>query len=256
MAKNKLQRWAEMETYPHVLQGSGVEFLSNDHAIKGQWHSDFFKNEKPVILELGCGKGEYTIGLAERFPDKNFIGVDVKGHRIYVGAKEAKERNMKNVGFVRTRIDFIRAYFGKNEVDEIWLTFSDPQRRKGKDNKRLSSPWFLEHYATFLKPNGIIHLKSDSDLLYTYTKEVCIRYNLQIVEDTNDLYGDDFTSFDNTTREILDIRTYYEKRWLGLNKKIKYLKFVLPQNFKENRDIKIEIDPALAELEKFYLSQL
>lgn len=256
MAKNKLQRWAEMENFPHVIQGSGKEWMTNEHPLKGNWRKDFFKNDHPIVLELGCGKGEYTVGLAKHFPEKNFIGIDVKGHRIYIGAREVLGLQLRHAAFVRTRVDFINAFFGRNEIDEIWLTFSDPQRRKGKDDKRLSAPRFLQRYAQIMKPDGIIHLKSDSDLLYVYTKEVCEAYQLDILEDTDDLYGKDFHQYDASTQSILDIRTYYEQKWLDKGKKIKYLKFRLPENFKENPEIHIEGKPELAELEKFYIDKL
>ncbi|HRJ35985.1 MAG TPA: tRNA (guanosine(46)-N7)-methyltransferase TrmB, partial [Flavobacteriales bacterium] len=252
MGKNKLQRWAEMEGFPNVIQQSGKELLEADHPIKGHWKKGMFHNDHPITLELGCGKGEYTVGLAKRFAERNFIGVDVKGARIWRGAKTAVDESIKNAAFLRTRIDFIKAFFSKDEVDEIWLTFSDPQPREGKENKRLSSPYFLENYCSFLKPDGLIHVKTDSDLLYVFTREVINKYKLKCLVDTADLYGDQFESFDTSTRDILDIRTHYEQMWLAKGKKIKYLKFELPANFKMNPELRIELDPSLAELEKYY----
>lgn len=252
MGKNKLERWAEMEGFPHVIQDSRAELMKTPHAIQGKWNSDFFKNEHPIVLELGCGKGEYTVGLARRFPNKNFIGIDVKGARIWRGAKTVLEEKISNAGFIRTRIDFIAAFFSPGEVSEIWLTFSDPQPRPQWEKKRLTSPWFLERYTRLLGKDGIIHVKSDSDFLYEYTREVIRRYQLKCIVDTSDLYGDDFNSFDAETKDILDIRTFYEEMWLSKGKKIKYLKFILPADFKRRDDIIIEMDPALAALEEYY----
>lgn len=252
MGKNKLERWAEMEHFPHVIQDSRADLMKNDHAMKGKWHAGFFKNEHPIVLELGCGKGEYTVGLARRFAYKNFIGVDVKGARIWRGAKTVQEENIPNAGFIRTRIDFINAFFAQGEVSELWLTFSDPQPRPQWEKKRLTSPHFLERYTKFLKGDGIVHVKSDSDLLYEYTREVIRRYGLKCLVDTGDLYGDDFMNFDEETRDILDIRTFYEEMWLSKGKKIKYLKFILPAGFKRDDSIVIEMDPALAALEEYY----
>ena len=252
MGKNKLERWAEMEQFPHVFQSSEKRLLEENYFMKGKWREGFFKNDHPVVLELGCGKGEYTVGLAKRFTDKNFIGIDVKGARIWRGAKISLEEGMKNVAFIRTRIDFIRSFFSEGEVDEIWLTFSDPQPRTSKSGKRLTSPDFLERYSSICRKNAVIHMKSDSDLLYEYTREVIRLYGLEKIVDTADLYGGEFTSFDKETQDILDIRTFYEQMWLDKNKKIKYLKFILPGGFKKDPSIKIEVDPALAALEKFY----
>jgi tRNA (guanine-N7-)-methyltransferase len=252
MGKNKLERWAEMAEFPHVFQFSGSHVKNEDFLLKGKWAEHFFKNNNPLVLELGCGKGEYTVGLARRFPNKNFIGIDIKGARIWRGAKISLEEGLKNVAFLRARIDFINHIFSAKEVDEIWLTFSDPQPRVSKAKKRLTSPDFLQRYSGICKKNAIIHMKSDSDLLYEYTREVIRLYKLEKIVDTGDLYGDDFDRFDSETREILDIRTFYEQIWLEKKKKIKYLKFILPEGFKKDPSIKIEVDPALAELEKLY----
>jgi len=195
-----------------------------DHAMKGKWHSHFFKNDHPVILELGCGKGEYTVGLAKRFPDKNFIGVDIKGHRMWDGAKTAFEEQIVNAGFLRTRIDFISSFFAPDEVEEIWLTFSDPQPLKPQ--KRLSSPQFLARYKKFLKPGGIIHLKTDSAILYESTLEMVKENKHRILFSSDDLYGKAISEIDPATREILSIRTHYETIFMNKGKTIKYLKFV------------------------------
>ena len=165
MGKDKLSKFAAIKEYPHVFEHNEDETL----ALKGNWRKDFFKNDNPIVLELGCGKGEYSVGLAKHFPNKNFIGCDIKGNRIYIGAKNSLEQGMTNVAFLRTRIDYITDYFSEGEIDEIWLTFSDPQPKKPR--KRLSSPLFIERYRQILKKGGIVHMKTDSNLLFEYTEE-------------------------------------------------------------------------------------
>lgn len=197
MGHGKLRKFAENETFRCLLQPDASQVLAKEtgsrelklrnHAIKGRWGEEMFGNDHPIVLELGCGKGEYTIALAERHPEINYIGVDIKGARLWKGAKYATEKALPNVAFLRTRIEFIEAFFGPGEVSEIWLTFSDPQLR-GSENSRLSSPLFLERYRKFLKPGGIVHLKTDSRFLYEYTSAVCQVNNLQIIASGTDIY--------------------------------------------------------------------
>lgn len=189
--------------------------------MKGKWRSDYFKNNNPIVLELGCGKGEYTVGLAKRYPDKNFIGVDVKGNRIWTGAKAALEDKMGNVAFIRTRIDFIEACFEKGEVNEIWITFPDPQPLKTTIRQRLTNMIFLNRYKNILSENGIVHLKTDSEPFYEYTREVIKENKLQELDATNDLYADP----SKREEELTNIKTYYEKKFSDLGFKICYLKF-------------------------------
>lgn len=217
--KNKLQRFAEMESFPHVIQADFEEVFQKDYRLKGRWAKDFFGNDKPLVLELGCGKGEYTVGLARQFPDKNFIGIDIKGARMHKGAEQALKEGLKNAAFVRTRIELIASFFGKGEVDELWLTFPDPQMNKTR--KRLTSCRFLQLYAGFLKPGGLLHLKTDSRFLYSYTREVARHNKLTIVNDYDDLYHSGLED------EILGIRTYYEERFMAHNLPIKYFSFLL-----------------------------
>jgi tRNA (guanine-N7-)-methyltransferase len=191
--------------------------------MKGKWRSDYFKNDHPIVLELGCGKGEYSVGLAKHFPNKNFIGVDIKGARMFIGASEALESKMENVVFLRMKIDFINDYFEVNEVDEIWLTFSDPQPKK--PNKRLSAPPFIERYKKILKPGGLVHMKTDSDFLFEYTTEQIREQNYELLECTWDLYGDLPEKIDPQTREIFHIKTHYEKLFTAKGSVIKYCKF-------------------------------
>ena len=194
MGHDKLRKFAENETFTCLLQPSSAEILADgyfslrDHKIKGRWNAEMFDAPRPIVLELGCGKGEYTIALAERDPSRNYIGVDIKGARLWKGAKYAETHHLGNVAFLRTRIEVINAFFAPGEVDEIWLTFSDPQIRR--ENARLSSPLFLERYARLLRPGGIIHLKTDSRFLHEYTKAVCIQNGLDVIACTEDLYGD------------------------------------------------------------------
>ena len=194
MGHDKLRKFAENETFTCLLQPSSAEILADgyfslrDHKIKGRWNAEMFDAPRPIVLELGCGKGEYTVALAERDPSRNYIGVDIKGARLWKGAKYAETHHLGNVAFLRTRIELINAFFAPGEVDEIWLTFSDPQIRR--ENARLSSPLFLERYARLLRPGGIIHLKTDSRFLYQYTKAVCQQNGLEIIACTTDLYGD------------------------------------------------------------------
>ncbi len=195
--------------------------------LKGHWGDSFFHNANPIVLELGCGRGEYTLGLARKYPDKNFIGIDIKGARMWTGAQDALNCGMKNVGFLRTHIEFIDRFFAPNEVSEIWLTFSDPQMKKA--TKRLTSTYFLERYRRFLTDGGLIHLKTDSNFLFTYTEEMLKANHLTPECSTRDLYGDPNSSFFTLHSSFdLSIQTYYEQMWLERGIPIKYLRFRLP----------------------------
>ena len=228
MGHDKLRKFAENETFSCLVQPSAAELLSDgffslrDHALKGRW-ADFFKSSAPIVLELGCGKGEYTVALAEREPDKNYIGVDIKGARLWKGAKYATEAGLANVGFLRTRIEFICAFFGPGEVSEIWLTFSDPQVKK--ENARLTSPLFLERYRKFLKPGGLVHLKTDSQFLYKYTEAVCRANGLEVLVSTEDLYG--IESESDLLSEARLTQTFYESMFCSQGYSIKYMAFRL-----------------------------
>jgi len=217
VVKRKLQRFAEMDTFGHVVQPSYNEVFQKDHPLKGKWNQRFFNNDNPIILELGCGKGEYTVGLARQYPEINFIGIDIKGARMWKGAKTARQEGLNNVGFIRTRIDFICSFFAPNEVKEVWITFPDPQPKKYY--KRLTSTRFLGYYKDFLKPDGYIHLKTDNKELFVYTKEIIKINNLELIEDTDNLYRSDVDSI------VLSIKTFYEKHFLEEGKPIHYLKF-------------------------------
>lgn len=219
MGKNKLKRWSEINGYSHVIQPPVEDVMRADHHLKGKWNTDFFKNDNPLILELGCGRGEYTTGMARAFPSKNFIGVDIKGARLWKGAREAFTENLNNAAFIRTRIEFISSFFGTDEVDEIWITFPDPQVKTRRAKKRLTGPDFLNSYRSFLKSSGIIHLKTDSHELFNYTCELVRSNNLELIRSTDDLYA---SPLDDS---ILGIRTYYEKLFGEQGKKITYLAF-------------------------------
>jgi tRNA (guanine-N7-)-methyltransferase len=227
--KKKLARFAEMKTFNNVFEPTLNEVITNNFHFKNKWKTDYFKNDNPIILELGCGKGEYTIGLAEKFTDKNFLGIDIKGSRLWRGCKTAIEKDLKNVGFVRTKIDLVRSFFGENEIQDIWLTFPDPQ--KEKVNKRLSCAKFLNLYKNFICSDGSINLKTDSSLLYEYTLSLVLFNKLEIIANTDNLYNS------NLIDEVLSIRTFYENQFLSQQKSIKYLKFRL-----SHKDTLIEPD--------------
>jgi tRNA (guanine-N7-)-methyltransferase len=220
VGKNKLARWTELGSYDNVIQPEIEDVSGKDHPIKGRWNQDLFQNENPIILELGCGKGEYTVGLANNFPHNNFIGIDIKGARMWRGAKTAYEQKLANVAFLRTRIEFINSFFSADEVDEIWITFPDPHPGGRNSNKRLTSPWFLNSYRLFLKDKGLIHLKTDNKELYDFTCKVLSHNNVETIISSNDLYSE---KIDN----ILSIQTHYEKIFLGAGLKINYISFRL-----------------------------
>jgi len=221
----KIQRWKEMETFPHVLQPKFNEVFQTNHKYKGNWKKEVFKNDNPIVLELGCGRGEYSVGLAKHFPEKNFIGVDIKGARIWKGAKQALDQQLNNVFFIRTRIDFINSFFAEDEVDEFWITFPDPQPQETRERKRLTAPMFMERYKKLLKPNGIVHLKTDNEGFFRYTLDEIERNNYILIEHTFDLYGERIESLDTKTQEILSIKTYYEIFFSAKGHKIHYLRF-------------------------------
>ncbi len=225
MGKNKLRRFAEMKLWDNVFEPTLEPNPQDAFPLKGKWHSDYFKNSNPIVLELGCGKGEYSVGLAKHYPNKNFIGIDIKGSRMFVGAKEALDENLTNVAFLRTKIDFIESYFEANEVDEIWLTFSDPQPIKPR--KRLTSEQFIARYRQVLKPGGIIHLKTDSDLLFESTEEQIQEHQYEVIESTWDLYQSIPEDLDPTIRDILHIKTHYEQLFTAKGSVIKYCSFKL-----------------------------
>ena len=213
MGKDKLRKFAEVATFENVVQlDAGKEY-------KGQWASKFFGNDKPVILELACGKGEYTVNLAKMFPNKNFIGVDYKGNRIWRGAKTALEEGIKNVGFLRIQIETILEHFAENEISEIWITFPDPQPQESREKKRLTNPNFLERYKLILNQDGIMHLKTDNDGFYAYTLEQIDALKLTKFKETADLYKS------NLVDDVLSIKTYYERKYLAVDKNINYVQW-------------------------------
>ncbi|NQU52605.1 MAG: tRNA (guanosine(46)-N7)-methyltransferase TrmB [Bacteroidetes bacterium] len=217
MSKNKLEKFGDMETFEHVVQAPYNKIKQDDFHLKGNWAKDFFKNDNPIILELGCGKGEYSVALAERNPNFNYLGVDIKGSRLHNGAKEALEKGLKNVGFLRTNIEIIDQFFGPEEIAEIWLTFPDPQMKKTR--KRLTSTMFLKKYKPFLKKEGIVHLKTDSNFQYTYTHAMVHLNKFEVLAETDNLYESEILS------ETLQIKTFYEKQWLSRGITIKYIAF-------------------------------
>lgn len=219
MGKNKLGRWTEFGSFENVIQPKIIDITGKDHQLKGRWRKDVFRNENPVVLELGCGKGEYSVGLASKFPEKNYIGIDIKGARMWRGAKSADEMNLRNIAFLRTRIEFINSFFQTDEVDEIWVTFPDPHPGLRNSNKRLTSPTFLNNYRMFLKNKGIVHLKTDNSELYNYTRKVADHNNLEIIIATNDLYSE------NIPDDILSIKTHYERLFLVKCMTINYISF-------------------------------
>ena len=235
MGKGKLAKFADMRTYPHVFEPQGSYREDVPFEMRGCWNSSFFHNDGPIVLELGCGHGEYTVGLAGLFPDSNFIGVDIKGARMWTGAKMSLERGMTNVAFLRTVIELIDRFFATGEVSEIWLTFPDPQMKKA--TKRLTSTWFMERYRRILKPGGKIHLKTDSNFMYTYTCAMVDHNRLPVEFRTDDLYAS------GDADHILSIKTHYEEQWLERGKTIKYIVFNLPQEGELSEpDVEIELD--------------
>ena len=237
MGKGKLEKFAELETFPNVFQYPYSVIAERPFEMKGRWRIDFFKNENPIVLELGCGKGEYAVALARQCPDVNFIGVDIKGARLWTGASQAIREGLPNVAFLRTNTEFIDHFFSPDEVQEIWLTFSDPQMKNPR--KRLTSTYFMERYRRFLVDRGIIHLKTDSNFLFTYTTFMVQRNGLPVIVRTEDLYA----SSTAPLAEASAIQTYYEQMWLSRGISIKYMQFLLPHDGQlEEPDIEIELD--------------
>ena len=229
-----MQKFEDMNHFPHVFEFA--QFEEQDSPLKGHWGEKVFKNDRPIVLELGCGKGEYAVGLAELYPEKNFIGVDIKGARMWTGAKESAEKGLKNVAFLRTHIEFITRFFAAGEVSEIWLTFPDPQMKKVR--KRLTSTRFMIDYEKFVSPGGRIHLKTDSPFMYRYTMEMIKVNHLPVKFSTDDLYHCSWVD------KILTIQTFYENQWLQRGFAIKYIQFEIPAGIEwKEPDVEIEPDP-------------
>ena len=240
MGKGKLSKFAEMAQNPLVVECPMAAVMQGEFPMRGRWHEDFFHNDNPIVLELGCGRGEYTVGLGRQKPSVNFIGVDIKGARMWTGAKEALQNGMKNVGFLRTNIEFIHRFFAPGEVSEIWLTFADPQMKKV--TKRLTSTYFLERYRQFLRDGGIIHLKTDSNFLFTYTEEMLKVNSIEPDFKTRDLYRPS-SSGKGLGEEASSIQTYYESMWQARGIDIKYLCFRLQQGIPlVEPDVEIPLD--------------
>ena len=239
MGKGKLAKFADMESYENVFQYPFSVIEQVPFEMMGHWREQFFHNDNPIVLELGCGKGEYAVGLAKQHPDMNFIGVDIKGARMWTGATQAIKEGIKNVAFLRTNIEIIDRFFDKDEVQEIWLTFSDPQMKNPR--KRLTSTFFMERYRRFLVDGGTIHLKTDSNFLFTYTKYMVENNQLPVEVQTEDLYND--AKVQEATEQVRRIQTYYEQMWLDRGLNIRYMRFHLPQNGTlEEPDVEIELD--------------
>ena len=219
-SKNKLKRFRENETFDNVFQPSREEVVGDLFALKGRWNSAFFNNDNPIILELGCGKGEYSVGLAERYPDRNFVGIDIKGARFWRGAKTAAETSMHNVAFVRTQIELIDHIFGEQEVDEIWITFPDPQIKYKRTKHRMTNSEFLQLYKKILKPEGIMNLKTDSEFMHGYTLGLLHGEGHEVLYANHNVYKNE-----GSPSEVTEIQTFYEKQYLEINKSITYIRF-------------------------------
>lgn len=219
-SKNKLKRFKENETFTNVFQPTREEVVGDQFPLKGKWSSEFFKNDNPIVLELGCGKGEYSVGLAERFPEKNFIGIDIKGARFWRGAKTAVESGMNNVAFVRTQIELINHIFAENEVSEIWITFPDPQIKYKRTKHRMTNAEFLDRYKKILKPSGLMHLKTDSEFMHGYTLGLLHGLGHEVIYANHNIYKNE-----GAPAEVTGIQTFYESQYLEVNKPITYIKF-------------------------------
>lgn len=219
-SKNKLKRFKENDSFKNVVQPTREEVFSNSLKLKGNWKTNFFKNENPIVLELGCGKGEYSVNLAKKYPNKNFLGIDIKGARFWRGAKTALEQNLENVGFLRTQIELIDHLFDENEVDEIWITFPDPQIKYTRTKHRLTNKEFLKKYKNILKPDGFVNLKTDSEFMHGYTLGLLHGLDEPVEYAHHDVYGND-----HSPEEVTSIQTYYESQYLEVDKKITYVKF-------------------------------
>jgi len=219
-SKNKLKRFKENETFANVVQPSREEVVTNSLQLKGNWRRTFFKNENPIVLELGCGKGEYSVNLAREYPEKNFLGIDIKGARFWKGAKTALEDNLPNVGFLRTQIELIHHIFEENEIDEIWITFPDPQIKYKRTKHRLTNIEFLNKYKYILKPEGVVHLKTDSEFMHGYTLGLLHGLEQEVEYAHHDVYGNEYTP-----SAVTKIQTFYEQQYLDVGKKITYIRF-------------------------------
>ncbi|WP_461532729.1 tRNA (guanosine(46)-N7)-methyltransferase TrmB [Sinomicrobium sp.] len=222
-SKNKLKRFRENETFSNVLQPKREEVLSGDFSLKGKWRSEFFKNDHPIVLELGCGKGEYSVSLAQKYPQKNFIGIDIKGARFWRGAKTALEEGLQNVAFLRTQIELIDCFFESDEVDEIWITFPDPQIKYKRTKHRLTNAVFLEKYRNVLRKGGTVHLKTDSEFMHGYTLGLLHGLGYEVLYAHHDVYSNKYSP-----EEVTSVQTFYEKQYLEQRKAITYIKFAFP----------------------------
>ena len=219
-SKNKLKRFKENETFNNVFQPTRQELVDAQYPLKGQWNSTFFKNDNPLVLELGCGKGEYSVGLAKKYPNKNFIGIDIKGARFWRGAKTAVEENLPNVAFVRTQIELVEYVFAKNEVDEIWITFPDPQIKYKRTKHRMTNSVFLQRYKAILKPDGVVNLKTDSEFMHGYTLGLLHGEGHEVLYANNDVYHQE-----GSPEDVTNIQTFYEGQYLKEDKAITYIRF-------------------------------
>ncbi len=219
-SKNKLKRFRENETFSNVIQPTREEVVEGTFPLRENWSRDFFKNEKPIVLELGCGKGEYSVGLAREYPEKNFLGIDIKGARFWRGAKTALEEGLENVGFLRSQIELVDLLFGENEVDEIWITFPDPQIKYKRTKHRMTNTEFLQKYKKILKPEGVVNLKTDSEFMHGYTLGLLHGEGHEIIQANHDVYKNEYSP-----KEVIGIQTFYEKQYLEQGKPITYVQF-------------------------------